>query len=242
MTAVIVKLECMTNMHVGNGDVNYNIIDNEVERDPVTGYPNINASGVKGALREYFSKDTNLSGYVNRLFGSDEKGNTTQGQLKILGADMMALAVRASCGDEPYYLVTTEAALNKYRDNCSVFLGITEPITEKAVEGQRMVEGIALTKAVTLFDKELHIMTQKDFRRLALPVVARNKLDNGISRNLWYEEVVPHESIFCFAVMGDKEDLKDFSAGIDGKVIQFGGSASIGYGLCKVSVTEAEQE
>ena len=30
MAAIIVNLECMTNMHVGNGDVNYNIIDNEV--------------------------------------------------------------------------------------------------------------------------------------------------------------------------------------------------------------------
>lgn len=34
MAAIIVNLECMTNMHVGNGDVNYNIIDNEVEKDP----------------------------------------------------------------------------------------------------------------------------------------------------------------------------------------------------------------
>ena len=58
MAAIIVNLECMTNMHVGNGDVNYNIIDNEVEKDPVTGYPTINASGVKGALREFFNGDS----------------------------------------------------------------------------------------------------------------------------------------------------------------------------------------
>ena len=51
MAAIIVNLECMTNMHVGNGDVNYNIIDNEVEKDPVTGYPTINASGVPPMAR-----------------------------------------------------------------------------------------------------------------------------------------------------------------------------------------------
>lgn len=239
MTAVIVKLECMTNMHVGNGDVNYNIIDNEVERDPVTGYPTINASGVKGALREYFSKDAGLSGYVDQLFGSDKTGNTTPGQLKILGADMVAQAVRASLGDEPYYLVTTKAALDKYDDNCKIFLGKENQRTVKTV-ANRAVEGIGLTKAVALFGKELHVVTEDDFRKLALPVVARNKLDNGISQNLWYEEVVPHESIFCFAVVGSREDLKNFSDGIDGKVVQFGGSASIGYGLCKVSVAGAE--
>ena len=56
MAAILVWLECITNMHVGNGDVNYNIIDNEVERDPVNHYPTIHSSGVKGALREYFEK------------------------------------------------------------------------------------------------------------------------------------------------------------------------------------------
>ena len=30
MAAIIVNLECMTNMHVGNGDVNYNIIDKRI--------------------------------------------------------------------------------------------------------------------------------------------------------------------------------------------------------------------
>ena len=72
MAAIIVNLECMTNMHVGNGDVNYNIIDNEVEKDPVTGYPTINASGVKGALREFFNGDSELRHYVSTLFGADK--------------------------------------------------------------------------------------------------------------------------------------------------------------------------
>ena len=84
MAAIIVNLECMTNMHVGNGDVNYNIIDNEVEKDPVTGYPTINASGVKGALREFFNGDSELRQYVSTLFGADKAGDTTPGQLKVL--------------------------------------------------------------------------------------------------------------------------------------------------------------
>ena len=53
MTANIYLLECLTNLHVGSGEVNYNIVDNEVERDVVTNYPTINSSGVKGALRAH---------------------------------------------------------------------------------------------------------------------------------------------------------------------------------------------
>ena len=52
MSAIILKLKCITNLHVGNGEVNYTIIDNEVEKDPVTGYPIINASG-GGTISSY---------------------------------------------------------------------------------------------------------------------------------------------------------------------------------------------
>lgn len=37
----IVKMKCLTNMHVGDGEENYSIIDKMVERDPVTKYPSI---------------------------------------------------------------------------------------------------------------------------------------------------------------------------------------------------------
>ena len=46
MKSIIYILEPITNLHVGNGDINYNIIDNEVEKDPLTNYPMINSSGI----------------------------------------------------------------------------------------------------------------------------------------------------------------------------------------------------
>ena len=41
MKSIVYILETITNLHVGNGDINYNIIDNEVEKD-LNGYPIIN--------------------------------------------------------------------------------------------------------------------------------------------------------------------------------------------------------
>ena len=35
----VFKIRCLTNLHVGSGDINYNIVDKEVEKDPVTGVP-----------------------------------------------------------------------------------------------------------------------------------------------------------------------------------------------------------
>ena len=239
MIAKMIKLECITILHVGNGEENYNIIDNEVERDPVTGHPTINSSGVKGALREYFVK--NSLAYVDELFGAEGKGDkpSSPGQLKVLCADMIAMPVRASKGEEAFYMVTTAAMLEKFSYNMETLLGVSVKMDEKEVS-QIAVEGFELSKAKTLFDKDLHIMGKEDFDKLSLPVMARNHLENGISKNLWYEEVVPHKSIFCFAVLAENEDvMKHFTDGVDGKVVQFGGNASIGYGLCKVAVLEA---
>ena len=58
----------------------------------------------------------------------------------------------------------------------------------------------------------------------------------GISENLWYEEVVPHHSIFTFYVLADSEErLSCFSNYILNRVVQFGGGATIGYGFCKIT-------
>ena len=140
MIAKMIKLECITNLHVGNGEVNYNIIDNEVERDPVTGHPTINSSGVKGALREYFVK--NSLAYVDELFGAEGKGDkpSSPGQLKVLCADMIAMPVRASKGEEAFYMVTTAAMLEKFSYNMETLLGVSVKMDEKEVS-QIAVEG-----------------------------------------------------------------------------------------------------
>jgi|LSQX01.2.fsa_nt_gb CRISPR-associated protein Cmr4 len=233
MKAYIVRLDCLTNMHVGNGDVNYNVIDNEVERDPVTKYPTINASGVKGALREFFRMQE--SPRINEIFGADTGGKNEQGKVKILGADMIAIPGRASGGEKPFYLITTQEAVKRVNELAKTF--INKEIISRAEPSKEVeVEGYKLNKKSKIGDKEIYIMDHEDFDTISLPVLARNKLDNGESKNLWYEEIVPHDSIFAFPVVSEDGDLVDeFIKTIKDKVVQFGGNASIGYGLCKVT-------
>ena len=69
----------------------------------------------------------------------------------------------------------------------------------------------------------------KDFNDYDLPVIARNFLDDGVSKNLWYEEVVPHGSVFCAVIITPGSEMElDFS-----EYIQVGGHASIGCGFMK---------
>ena len=91
------------------------------------------------------------------------------------------------------------------------------------------------------------ILEEQLVKKINLPVLARNHLDNGISQNLWYEEVVPHEAVFFTAVLTDgtssgDEALESFDQHITGEkgysLVQFGGNASVGYGLTKISKVE----
>lgn len=71
-----------------------------------------------------------------------------------------------------------------------------------------------------------------------LPVIARNQLNNGISANLWYEEVVPRKSRFYFAVTVPNTEsdtyFTTFDKLITNNIIQIGGNATVGYGYCKI--------
>lgn len=253
MSAILVRLTCITNLHVGNGEANLGLIDREVERDPVTGYPSINSSGIKGALRERFVS-MGETDFVDEAFGADAKssGGTTPGRLKFISADFVARPARASRGARSYYLVTTRDALDRYEEMAETFLGDRRAadLTRDKTNPQATVEGIDLPKegyALGGFGVNgnrptvAYVLDKKLFDTIMLPVYARNNLDNGKSTNLWYEQVVPHESLFAFVVLAEEQDkplLDKLKKSIDNQVLQFGANASIGYGLCRATVRE----
>ncbi|WP_148880177.1 RAMP superfamily CRISPR-associated protein [Streptococcus sp. Marseille-P7376] len=227
MKAKIFVIECITNLHVGNGDVNFNIIDNEVERDVVTGFPTINSSGVKGALRSFFEE--NKLSKINEIFGSENSKVTTSGALKFLSANLLALPIRSiSGGDKPYSIHAPKTACEDFKQTLKNFQ--LENVSIAEINGGD--EKITLDEDNSCFEK------------YGLPVIARNSV--GVQTNLWYEEVVPHKSIFYFAVVAstsEADDLLDvFTESVREKIIQFGANASVGYGLCKVIKVISENE
>lgn len=271
MNNQLFTIKCLTNMHVGNGDINFSVIDNEVQRDVITNYPCIYSSSLKGALRDYF-EDIKSENTID-IFGSDAKTSNSkesgsmQGKVKFMQANILFLPVRASSGDYAYYYVTTKEMLNQYvrycdltgNDNREVKNAI-EKIDEKTcyrLDNNQDKPGIdfldnlelevfentpkSLLEKTGIEASRVLILSDEKYKFINLPVVARNALnENGISQNLWYEELIPHESIFYFAVLSlgsddSKNVLKVFSDVFkDKKYVQFGGNASIGNGICEV--------
>lgn len=85
----------------------------------------------------------------------------------------------------------------------------------------------------------LAVFNTSHFKSLCeqLPVIARNQLENGISKNLWYEEVVPRFSrFFQFTLIPNETNsfIGQFIDELEPKnTFQIGANATIGYGYCK---------
>lgn len=248
MKSELFKIKCITNLHVGSGDVNYNIVDKEVEKDPVTEYPVINASGVKGAFRD--SAAGMAPSDIERIFGAQGANNEGKpGLYKFFDAKFLSRPLRV--GGKPnmaYIPVTTVTAVNDFLREISLFkcnpFGI-EKIREVEFSEDFLVsckvpniEGSTKMKLITneftedgmkvlkkIFGENFAIA--KDINEYSLPVVARNKVHED--KNLWYEEFVPHHSMFYLIVLvPDKFEL-DIS-----EPVQFGGNASVGYGFTAI--------
>ena len=210
-----------TNLHVGNENTaGAGIIDKAVQRDALTGLPCINSSSLKGAINEWCTDKEKLSLPVRKaIFGSDKKGSPTdsqKGQARFFDAKLLYMPKQ--CDDVPYRLATRAEAVAEIVERADMLgLAVTADMLKERVSAPGFLE-LACGDFSKLCDDE------------HLPIIARNKLDNGTSENLWYEQVIPAETVFC--AMIDDYDGK-LTACLDGQYVQIGANATIGYGLCK---------
>lgn len=251
MNAKLFKIECLTNLHVGSGDINYNIIDNEVEKD-ISGYPVIHASGVKGAFRDAFINAAN----AERIFGKiGSNGESNGGTYKFFDARFLSRPLRVGGNSNIAFVpVTTVAAVNDLLQTASAFgcnvfgmeklpeidFGENEFIvcdnSIKSIEGSDKIGTIDDSQVLQVLGRLLGncFALAKDINDYALPVIARNCLEEN-KKNLWYEEYVPHHSNFWLIILTPDKFELDIS-----QCIQFGGNASVGFGYTKISEFTAE--
>ena len=107
-----------------------------------------------------------------------------------------------------------------------VFLGDFDKI--QIQESNSDIEALEM-----LLGTNIALFRDADFNELCdnnnLPIIARNKLDNGESKNLWYEQILPQETIFYSLFLSQGEEKLE----LDNKIIQIGANATIGYGYCE---------
>lgn len=241
-------IQCITNLHVGSGDTNYGIIDKMVQRDPVTEYPTIHASSLKGALREHFEQKWGKDDEkVNAVFGT-ETGENESGTHIFLNADLVALPVR--CTQRQYALGFDKKLVDFVNTKSGNILGkkifsiSVDETSDKlfGVSGSGYYAEDYELRSEPFdnpfsFDQEIinhqfATFQTSHFEQLVknLPVVARNKV--GEDKNLWYEEIVPHQTVFL-TFIGSNQGNTAFDKVLTSGLIQIGANATVGYGLCK---------
>ncbi len=248
MKPKVYSIKTLTNMHVGSGDNNFGVVDKLVQRDPVTNYPTIYSSSLKGALREYCKNES----FVGDVFGSGE----TAGNYRFFSANLLAIPVRSN--KKPFFMATTPSILKEFL-NTIVTFGIgkngfsdVEKLSEITADEEKVLihenlptkieewnseQNADIPQESALLGKNIALFSETNFKEITkhLPVIARNNLENGKSTNLWYEEIVPRESLFYY-IVGEGENCQDeFEETIKKGNVQIGGNASIGYGFTKIT-------
>ncbi len=251
-------IQTLTPLHVGSGDASFGIIDNLIQRDTVSGYPTIHSSSLKGALREYFSSaHKKENGFLTHIFGSESTDKESKpGSMRFYEGWCLALPLRSQ--EVPYVLALSHETLSHLND--MLRLHRFEPIIEldpnqtySTVQTQTEFGDLErnddLKELKELLEYEhIAVVSHKIFDEISknLPVIARNKLENGKSVNLFYEEVVPRRSyfytFFSYPTVLNEHDQKDIQnyyksffelLSSNDPLIQLGANGSIGYGMCR---------
>lgn len=132
-------IDALTNMHVGSGDTHFGVVDNLIQRNPVTKVPVIHSSGIKGALLDYFQDDAELQKDNNliTLFGgkmerdADDKEKKLAfypGHLIFFEANLLLLPLRANYN--VYYYCTSIQVARDFFEQLRTFLAHNKEIEE----------------------------------------------------------------------------------------------------------------
>ena len=218
-----------TNLHVGSeSTVNFSVIDKAIQRDVTTNLPCINSSSLKGAIKEYMSECANMDvSNLKDIFGSVKSDSADIKKGSVLFFDASLLFIPKQCGEgKTYELVYSDKVLEDFSKKVN-----------------NLVEGNSISKE-TLLSQVRSIMGQDNVARNsidrdtftaycdddALPIISRICLENGESVNLWYEQVLPSLSVLATIIVTKEKEQMD---ALNGKIVQIGANATIGYGYCK---------
>ena len=248
----IYTIKTITNLHVGSGDINFDIIDNQVQKDN-SKLPIIHGSSLKGALREHFENKWGKNNEkINHIFGKE--GDDGAGNYSFFEATILTLPLRSNV--KPYFNVISPLILQKFIENLKLFDTNNQHLKElenfynqikNFKEDVIIFENIntdvyledykAVVKQHIQFPslfKNLAIVSDEIFLAIELPTIARNALDdNGKSKNLWYEEIVPKEALFYTTIIKNDTYKEEFDKVLTNDIIQIGANKSIGYGFCR---------
>lgn len=227
MKTHVVIITAKTNLHVGNeSGGEFTIIDKAIQRDTLTLLPCINSSSLKGAVNEFCCNGIKMSEEIRcKLFGSDKlnkNGKTQKGVAFFFDAKLLFFPQQDD--KALYHYVTSEDVIKMMNERINLFIPNFNYVKPNQFNNKNVINV-----------ENLSDICDND----NLPIIARNCLEFGESKNLWYEQVLPAETVFYTIIRENGEDLKD---ALNNKIVQIGANATIGYGYCKFEFIKTFEE
>lgn len=258
METLVLGLLAETAVHPGCGR-DAGIVDLPVSREGGSGIPVIFGSGVKGAFRDKIRRVGLSEEDRNRLFGKqDSAGALLFSDARLLLLPVRSLSGHARWATCPFLLerfvrdsrragCPVEATVPSVERGTALASGTGQIFLEERlyrITGMvpadivSMLQRLVMHKeTATRLESELLVLHNDDFAWFAqygLPVNARNVLeeDTKTSKNLWYEETLPADSIL-YALVGERLSgaVTEFRSQVSASpYVQMGGNETVGQG------------
>ncbi|MCF6188528.1 MAG: type III-B CRISPR module RAMP protein Cmr4 [Desulfobulbaceae bacterium] len=268
MENIVVGMFAETFIHPGSGQ-NDGVIDQPVARERVTGYPFIAGSSLKGAWLDYTRQNGADENRCNQLFGNkDSAGRLLISDARLLLLPIRSLSrsycwltcplilerlardLARACGETDcmtdiqvkkgkfYGLSKSEQTLFLEERNFQHAGGVPADVLDvlgKLIPHEKSRQRLA---------DQLVVVSDGAFQWFAengLSILARNSLDKDKqSKNLWYEETLPPDSLMTSIVAqrdSDNDSLKIFQQMLrERNYLQVGGNETIGQGWFQLGI------
>jgi len=269
MKSFMFLIYCHSPLHAGTGQ-DMGKVDLPIQREKHTNYPCVFASSFKGALRDFCENEVksnkNCKIDVNEIFGA-ESASSSVGTAIFTDLKLLFFPVRSS--RDTFKWVTTTKVLERFKKDKLISNSLNNgkeidiefwKISSKEFSKDDLIledfilekEKGNIEKINIPFHQSLDDLNNNNvfnidenlynhFVNNSTQIIARNVLnENKISENLWYEEVLPADSILYSFISvldpGMEQKLNEFKQAISGKVFQIGGNQTIGRGISQLII------
>ena len=210
--ANILLLKVETPLHAGSGD-SLGIVDMPIQREKHTGFPKIEASSLKGSMREHFERKkgekindkeiTNAKIYA--AFGTDGEGNSENSQAGALGftdARLLLFPVKSMKG--VFAWITCPAIINKFNEELKL-AGIKKLFDISKGNLTASGSNLYLNNKNIILEEYTFEVNEKPKEENKV-----NELGEWLSQNLYNDESYIANKLKTDIVVLDDDDFKDF--------------------------------
>ena len=195
-----------TPMHAGSGD-SLGIVDMPIQRERHTSFPKIEASSLKGSMREHFERNSEITKIqISASFGSDGEGNSENSKAGSLGftdARLLLFPVKSMKGI--FAWITCPKIISKFNDELKL---AKHDVQFNITKGGVAATGNSLmlnTENLILEEYTISVKIENDKTKNEV-----NKLGEWLAENLLDRTGYFADKLMTDIVVLEDDDFKDF--------------------------------